>query len=54
MVCAAKGNGASVAPKASSRASTKRGAREMTDGRTQFASCFKAMTSQMPEQLGCL
>jgi hypothetical protein len=31
MVCAAKGNGASVAPKASSRASTKRGAREMTD-----------------------
>jgi hypothetical protein len=54
MVCAAKGNGASVPPRASSRASMKDRARAMTDGRTQDASCFKATTSLTPEQLGCL
>lgn len=54
MVCAAKGNGASMAPRASSRANIKCGAREMADGRTQDANCFKTMTSPTPEQLGCL
>jgi hypothetical protein len=53
MVCATEGKGVSVAPMASTTASMKRGARPMTDGRTQGASRFKAMISLTPEQLGC-